>query len=159
MTWLICINLLSSLSRRVIWWVISCLIGFMILIIGSQSSINWKIYFELYNNKRWHWWRFYFVKESFTTILVRPRVVDLSFIVARVHQKIKALFCRINFHYYEKFCVKKWLFFFLVYIKKKYTRNSIVLQNLLNAGIYPSNFDVDRQQKTNSIFIKFQLKV
>ena len=29
----------------------------------------------------------------------RPRVLELSFIVIRVHQKIKALLCRINFDY------------------------------------------------------------
>ena len=41
---------------------------------------------------------------------LRPRVVDLSFIVARAYQKIRALFCRVNFHYYDKFC-KKMIFF------------------------------------------------
>ena len=30
---------------------------------------------------------------------IRPRVVDLSFIVTPAHQKIKTLFCRINFDY------------------------------------------------------------
>ena len=36
--------------------------------------------------------------------IVRPCVLDLSFIVTHVHQKLKALFCHINFDYYEKFC-------------------------------------------------------
>ena len=36
----------------------------------------------------------------------RPRVVDLSFIVTRAHQKIKALFFRINIDNDDKFCKK-----------------------------------------------------
>ena len=48
---LIWINLLSNLSRIVIWWVISPLNGFMISIIVSQCSVNWKIYFEFRNKK------------------------------------------------------------------------------------------------------------
>ena len=41
---------------------------------------------------------------------IRPRVLDLSFIVTRAHQKIKALFCRINFDYTTNF-VKKYFVF------------------------------------------------
>ena len=51
MTSLIWINLLSNLSRIVIWWVISPLNGFMISIIVSQCSVNWKISFEFHNKK------------------------------------------------------------------------------------------------------------
>ena len=59
-------------------------------------------------------------------------VVDLSFIVTRLHQKIKVLFCHINFDYYEEFCKKMFfLTFFFVQKKEKYPLNSIVLQNLL----------------------------
>ena len=53
--------------------------------------------------------------------MVRPHVVDLSFIVTCAHQKIKALFCHINFDYAKN--VKKWFVFlstfFLLNIKKK----------------------------------------
>ena len=55
----------------------------------------------------------------------RSRVVDLkfivSFIVTRTHQDIKALFCCLNFNYYDKF-YKKMFFFYLFsfeYIKKR----------------------------------------
>ena len=44
--------------------------------------------------------------------IVRPRVVDLLFIVTRAHQKIKALFCRINFDYATNFVKKKIYFSF-----------------------------------------------
>ena len=47
-----CINLLSSLSRRVICWVISRFTRFIILIIVSHCSVNWKISFEFCNKKR-----------------------------------------------------------------------------------------------------------
>ena len=36
---------------------------------------------------------------SYIVAVFRPHVADLSFIVTRTHQKIKALFCRINFDY------------------------------------------------------------
>ena len=53
---------------------------------------------------------------------IRPRVVDLLFIVTSAHQKIKALFCHINFDYATNF-VKKCCFFFsillLLTIKKE----------------------------------------
>ena len=52
----------------------------------------------------------------------RPRVVDLSFIVTRAHQKIKALFCRINFDYATNFVEKCFVFLsilLLLSIKKE----------------------------------------
>ena len=58
--------------------------------------------------------------------LLRPHVVDLSFIVICAHQKIKALFCHINFDYATNF-VKKMFFlsiFFLLSIKKERKRNT-----------------------------------
>ena len=54
--------------------------------------------------------------------MVRPHVVDLSFIVTCAHQKIKALFCRINFDYVKNAVKKCFVFvstFFLLSIKKK----------------------------------------
>ena len=54
--------------------------------------------------------------------IVRPRVVDLLFIVTRAHQKIKALFCRINFDYATNFVKKRFIFLsniFLLSIEKK----------------------------------------
>ena len=42
--------------------------------------------------------------------IVRPRLVDLLFIVTCAHQKIKALFCCINFDYTTNF-VKKMFYF------------------------------------------------
>ena len=55
------------------------------------------------------------------TYVVRPHVVDLSFVVTHTHQKIKALFCCINFECYKKFCRKIFLFlpFSSEYIKKR----------------------------------------
>ena len=73
---------------------------------------------------------------------LRTHVVDLLFIVTRMHQKIKALFFRINFDYYKKFCKKNVflsIFFSLKYIKRKKknkTLNSIGLQNLTKFNIY-----------------------
>ena len=67
---------------------------------------------------------------------IRPHVVDVSFIVTCTHQKIKALFCCINFDYAVNF-VKKCCFTFYFPSfeyqerKEKYTLNLIVLQNLL----------------------------
>ena len=56
---------------------------------------------------------------------VSPHVVDLLFIVARMHQKINALFRLINFDYTTSF------------VKKIY---SIVLQNLLSLFNYSDVF-------------------
>ena len=68
--------------------------------------------------------------------ILRPRVVYLSFIVTRTHQKIKALFCCINFDYTTSFVKKCFVFqFFSFEYKKrkaKYTLNSIVLQIYFN---------------------------
>ena len=62
------------------------------------------------------------------------RVVYLSFITC-THQKIKALFCCINFDYMTSFVKKCFVFHFFSFEykkrKAKYTLNSIVLQNLL----------------------------
>ena len=41
---------------------------------------------------------------------ISPRVVDLSFIVTRAHQQIKALFCRLNFNYATNFVKKCFVF-------------------------------------------------
>ena len=51
---------------------------------------------------------------SYVVEIFRPRVADLSFIVTGTHQKIKALFCLINFDYTKSF-VKKC---FVLFIKK-----------------------------------------
>ena len=53
---------------------------------------------------------------------IRPRVVDLLFIVDCMHQKINALFCCINFDYMTKSVKKCFIFlsiFFLLSIKKE----------------------------------------
>ena len=53
---------------------------------------------------------------------IRPCVVDLSFIVTSTHQKIKALFCHINFDYATDFVKKCFVFFsilLLLTIKKE----------------------------------------
>ena len=51
---------------------------------------------------------------SYIVEIFRSCVADLSFIVTGTHQKIKALFCRINFDYTKSF-VKKC---FVLFIKK-----------------------------------------
>ena len=43
-------------------------------------------------------------------LLLRPRLVDVSFIVTCSHQKIKALFSRINFDYAKNFVEKCFVF-------------------------------------------------
>ena len=55
-------------------------------------------------------------QEINTFMIFRPRVVDLSFIVTRAHQKIKALFCRTNFDY-KKFCKKNVLLSIFLHLK------------------------------------------
>ena len=58
---------------------------------------------------------------SFKFKYIRPRVVDLWFIVILVHQKIEALLCFINFDYtinFVKNVLLFFLFFFLLSIKK-----------------------------------------
>ena len=61
-------------------------------------------------------------KTSEVNDALRPRVVDLLFIVTRVHQKIKALFCHINFDYVTNFVKKCFVFLsilLLLSIKKE----------------------------------------
>ena len=82
--------------------------------------------------------RFKMEFELTTFLVLRPPVVDLSFIVTCAHQKIKAFYC-ISFDYTKNaLFVKNALFFFLFSVllsikkrKEKYTLNPIKLQNLL----------------------------
>ena len=73
---------------------------------------------------------------SYIAAVFRQHVADLSFMVTRTHQKIKALFCCIDFDY-KKNLVKKCFVFFQLFSfeykkrKEKYTLYSIMLQNLL----------------------------
>ena len=73
---------------------------------------------------------------SYIVAVFRQHVADLSFMVTRTHQKIKALFCCIDFDY-KKNLVKKCFVFFQLFSfeykkrKEKYTLYSIMLQNLL----------------------------
>ena len=64
---------------------------------------------------------------------IRPRVVDLSFIVILVHRKIEVLLCCINFDYTINFAKNVLFFYFFSfeYKKKKRKIHSIMLQNLL----------------------------
>ena len=71
-------------------------------------------------------------------MMLRPYVVDFSFIVTHAHQKIKALFCCINFDYITNFVKKCFVFLSIFFFyfeckkrKQKYTLNSIILENLL----------------------------
>ena len=52
-------------------------------------------------------------------ITIRPHVLDLSFIETHKHQKIKGLFCRINFDCYNKFCQKCFSFYLFSFKYKK----------------------------------------
>ena len=59
---------------------------------------------------------------SCVDLIFRSRVVDLSFIVTHVHQKLKALFCCINFDYTKNFIKKMFylsFYFFFFEIKKE----------------------------------------
>ena len=77
------------------------------------------------------------IKESSYIVAVfRSHVIDLSFIVTGTHQKIKPIFCCINFDYTKNFVKQCFVFFHLFPFKckkrkEKYTLNSIVLKNLL----------------------------
>ena len=66
--------------------------------------------------------------------MIRPQLVDLSFRVTRVHQKRKALFCRINFDYRTNSVKKHFVFFsvfFLLSTKKQKRKVSNKLDHAL----------------------------
>ena len=74
-------------------------------------------------------------KSSYIVAVFRSHVIDFSFIVTGTHQKIKPIFCRINFDYTKNFAKQCFVFFHLFPFKckkrkEKYTLNSIVLKNL-----------------------------
>ena len=73
---------------------------------------------------------------SYIVAVFRPHVADLSFIVTLTHQKIKALFCCINFDYTKNLVKKCFVLFHLFSFeykkrKEKYPLYSLKLQNLL----------------------------
>ena len=59
---------------------------------------------------------------SYTVAVFTPCVADLSFIVTCVHQKIKPLFCRINFGYTQNFVKECFVFFHLFSFEHKKKR-------------------------------------
>ena len=83
-------------------------------------------------------------KSSYIVAVFRSHVIDFSFIVTGTHQKIKPIFCRINFDYTKNFAKQCFVFFHLFPFKckkrkEKYTLNSIVLKNLFQRLFSYSN--------------------
>ena len=97
---------------QLIWCLFSILVHSAIYLHSSATIFNefkWEAV-----NLCWPWTSNLFLKIP-VQLLFRAHVVDLFFIVTHVHQKIKALFCCINFDYTTNF-VKKCFVFLSIFI-------------------------------------------